>query len=107
MLDVLRDAEFLPSQWRALGGRLEVDSVDLDTIHADHSREGVQRCLEAVIDNWRRNGENTWEVLAEAVSRCQDAGGGRNIARKIREKVGLPGIKVLLVWLRIAITCTI
>ena len=101
VLAVLRDADFFPSQWRALGRRLGVDGVDLDTINADHSREGVQRCLEAVIDNWRRNRENTWEVLAEAVSHCEDAGGGRNTARKIREEVGLTGIKVLLVSLHI------
>ena len=88
VLDVLREAEFLPTHWRTLGSRLNVSHVDLSNIEADHSREGVQRCLEAVVDNWRRNEDITWEVLAEAVANCHE-GGGRNVARKIREKVGL------------------
>ena len=88
VLGVLREAEFLPTHWRTLGSRLNVSLVDLAIIEADHSREGVQRCLEAVVDNWRRNEDITWEALAEAVANCRE-GGGRNVARKIREKVGL------------------
>ena len=89
VLDVLREAEFLPRLWRTLGRRLGVSDVDLDTIDADFKSDGVKRCLEAVIDNWKRNGENTWGALADAVSKCEGSGGGSNVARKVREKVGL------------------
>ena len=89
VLDVLDETGFPPPNWRALGRRLGVSKVDLDTIEADLERRGVERCLEAVVDNWKRNGENTWEILAEAVSRCGGSGGGSNVARKVRGKVGL------------------
>ncbi|CAI8035374.1 Ankyrin-3 [Geodia barretti] len=89
VLDVLLEAEFLPRLWRTLGRRLGVNDVDLDTIDADFKSDGVERCLEAVIDNWKRNGENTWGKLADAVSKCEGSGGGSNVARKVREKVGL------------------
>lgn len=86
---MLREAEFLPSYWRNLGQQLGVSPVDLDAIEADHSRDGVQRCLEEVIKNWKRNCENTWEKLVEAVSKCRDCGGGRNVAQKVQIKIGL------------------
>ncbi|CAI8024858.1 Putative ankyrin repeat protein L93 [Geodia barretti] len=89
VLDVLREADFFPRHWRTLGRRLGVSDVDLDTIGADFKSYGVERCLEAVIDNWKRNGENTWGALADAVSKCDGDGGGSNVARKVREKVGL------------------
>jgi hypothetical protein len=89
VLDVLGEAEFFPRHWRTLGRRLGVNDVDLDTIDADFKSDGVKRCLEAVIDIWKRNGENTWGELADAVSKCECSGGGSNVARKVREKVGL------------------
>ena len=89
VLDVLREAEFYPRHWRALGRRLGVNDVDLDTIDANHVKEGVERCLEETIRQWQRDGDNTWEKLAEAVSLCEGGGGGCNVAREVRIKVGL------------------
>ena len=92
VLDVLREVQFFPSQWRPLGRRLGVKDVDLDAIEANHySREGVERCLEEVIRNWIRNGENKWEKLVEAISLCEGSGGGTNVAQKLRRNVGLQG----------------
>ena len=45
--------------------------------------------MEEVISSWQRDGELSWEILAEAVSQCKDRGGGKNVAQKIRESVGL------------------
>ena len=85
VLDVLREAGFY-SDWRALGRRLGLNAIDVNDIERDYSRRGgVKRCLEEVIERWISEGENTWEVLADAVSQCQ----GKNIAKKVREKVGL------------------
>ena len=89
VLDVLREAEFYPRHWRTLGRRLGVKDVDLDTIDANHVKEGVERCLEETIRQWQRDGDNTWEKLAEAVSLCEGGGGGRNVARKVQIRVGL------------------
>jgi hypothetical protein len=87
VLDVLREADFSPLHWRSLGRRLGVRDVDLDAVDADYSKEGVNRCLDKVIDFWKRNGENSWEKLVEAVSQCE--GGGKNVAQRVRNKVGL------------------
>ena len=89
MFDVLREAGFSSASWRPLGRKL-LDSVrplDLDAIEADHLSQGVERCLEKVISGWIRDGENSWEKLVDAVRQC--SGGGKNIADKISQKIGL------------------
>ena len=88
MLDVLRVAGFSPASWRPLGRQL-LDSArhDLDAIEVDHLSQGVERCLEKVISGWIRDGENSWEKLVDAVRQC--LGGGKNIADKISQMLGL------------------
>ena len=71
--------------------RLKPD-LDLDAIEADFPR--VDRRLEEVVKGWQRDGDDpSWETLAEAVSQCKDGdGGGKNVARNIRQSVGLDTI---------------
>lgn len=94
VLDVLEYAGFLPSGWKELGQRLGVSEVDLDAINSDHIRDGVKRCLEEVISNWKRNGDYTWETLIQVVEEC-DKGGGY-VAKKMQERaLALPPGKML------------
>ena len=95
VLDVLRGAGFSSAYWRPLGRRLRPD-LDLDAIESNH--QTVERRLEEVVNGWQRDGETSWEKLADAVSQCKDEGGGRNIAQKILERVGL-GINVIRVYI--------
>ena len=86
VLDVLREIGFSRAHWRELGGRLKPD-LDLDGIEAQHSR--LERRLEEAIERWYNDGDDpSWETLADAVSKCKE-GGGKNMAAKIRKKVGL------------------
>ena len=91
-MDVLREVGFSGAHWRELGGRLKPD-VDLDGIEAQHSR--LERRLEEAIERWYNAGDDpSWETLADAVSKCKE-GGGKNMAAKIRRKVGLGEVVVL------------
>lgn len=84
ILDVLSEVKFSSAHWRELGGRLQ--TKDVDAIGYQHSNP--TRCLEEVIKEWQRDGDQpSWETLANAVSLCRQ-GGGKNMAAKIREKVG-------------------
>ena len=59
----------------------------MKAIEANHFK--VDRCLEEVVDNWQRDGDDpSWERLAEAVALCRE-GGGKNVAEKIRHGTGL------------------
>ena len=76
------------SNWRDLGIELGLTNV-LDTIHADHKLDGVQRCMDEVLKQWlMRNyneegfGRPTWKALAAAIERSGD----RALAESIREK---------------------
>ena len=88
ILDVLSEVEFSSAHWRELGGRLK--TKDVDAIAYQHSNP--TRCLEEVIREWQRDGDQpSWETLAMAVSLCRQ-GGGKNMAAKIRglgEAVGV------------------
>lgn len=85
ILDVLKKVKYSTAHWRELGGRLKPD-LDLDAIEADYSGK---RRLEKVITRWLCDGEEpSWEKLADAVSKCEESG-GKNVAQKIRELVGL------------------
>lgn len=87
ILDVLSDREvkFSSAHWRELARRLK--TRDVGAIEYKHS--DPTRCLEEVLEEWQRDGqEPSWETLAAAVSMCRQ-GGGKNMAAKIREKVGL------------------
>ena len=91
-MDVLREVGFSGTHWRELGGRLKPD-LDLDAIEAQHS--SLHRCLEELIGKWERDGDDpSWETLADAMSKCKE-GGGKNMAAKIRTKVGLGEVVVL------------
>ena len=88
MLDVLRDAGFSSAFWKPLGRRLK-PGLDLNAIEHNHPND-VKLCLEEVISSWQRDGDVSWEKLAREVAECKDdEGGGKNVAQKIREKVGL------------------
>ena len=90
VLDVLQEAGFYSENWRPLGRRLGVSSINLRDIERDHTRDGVKRCLEETVEAWISNGKNTWDVLADAVENTTGtAGVGRNVANKIRQQVGL------------------
>ena len=86
ILDVLVEVGFSIANWRELGRRLKPD-LDLDGIEAQHAR--LERRLEEAIEVWHNDGDDpSWETLADAVSKCKK-GGGKNMAAKIRRKVGL------------------
>ena len=86
VLDVLVEVGFSRANWRELGRRLK-PNLDLDGIEAQHAR--LDRCLEEAIEKWYNDGDDpSWETLADAVSKCKE-GGGKNMAAKIRRKVGL------------------
>ena len=87
VLDVLSEVGFSTAHWRALGRQLKPD-LDLDGIEADHP-QNTKRCLEEVIRRWECDGDDpSWETLAVTLSKCKDEG-GKNMAAKIRKKVGL------------------
>lgn len=84
-MDVLQEVGFSSANWRWLGRRLK-DDMDLDAIETDYPR--ADRRLEAVITIWTCDGDNpSWEALATAVAIC--TGGGKVVAKRIRENVGL------------------
>ena len=84
--DVLHDVGFSAAYWMELGGRLKPD-LDRKAIEADHS--SAERCLESVVEKWLQDGDDpSWETLAEAVTLCRE-GGGKNVAQKIKQKVGI------------------
>ena len=86
VLDVLSSVGFSAAHWRELGRRLKPD-LDVKAIEANHFK--VDRCLEEVVDNWQRDGDDpSWEKLAEAVALCRE-GGGKNVAERIRREAGL------------------
>ena len=92
MLDLLSGVGFSAANWRPLGRRLK-PGLDLDAIEADHPHE-VRRCLEEVISRWQKDGEDpSWKTLAEAVSLCIGDSGGKNVAKKMRQRVGLGDFK--------------
>ena len=85
IMDVLQEVGFSSANWRWLGRRLK-DDVDFDAIESDYSKS--ERRLEAVISIWTSDGDNpSWEALATALAKC--TGGGKVVAKKLREKVGL------------------
>ena len=85
ILDKLRVVGFSSANWRELGQRLTPGS-DFDAIEKDCPLN-CHRCLEKVIDEWKRNGDGpSWETLAEAVSKCRE--GGVNVANDLLTKVG-------------------
>ena len=91
VLDKLREVGFSFANWRELGQRLTPRS-DFDAIEKDYPSD-CHRCLERVIDEWKRNGDRpSWEILAEAVSQCR--GGGVNVANDLLVKAGLGKIFV-------------
>ena len=85
MVDKLHEAGFSSADWRYLGQRL-TPKADLKAIGQDYFRS--DHCLEAVVDEFLRKGEDlSWEALAKAVAQCR--GGGRNVARKLLTSVGI------------------
>ena len=85
VLDVLRTLGFSSAYWRELGKKLK-PNLDFDAVESHH--KDPDRCMEKVIERWYNDGDNpSWESLAKAVSDCQ--GGGRNVADRIRKRVGL------------------
>ena len=69
VLDVLRDAGFSSAFWKPLGRRLK-SGLDLDAIEHNHPRN-VKHCLEEVISFWQRDGDVSWEKMAQAVAQCK------------------------------------
>lgn len=83
VVDKLHEAGFSSADWRYLGQRL-TPKADLKATGKDSSSS--YDCLEAVVDEFLRKGEDlSWEALAKAVAQCR--GGGRNIARKLLTSV--------------------
>ena len=106
ILDVLSEVKFSSTHWRELGGRLK--AKDVDAIAYQHSNP--TRCLEEVIREWQRDGDQpSWETLAMAVSLCRQ-GGGKNMAAKIRglgEEVGVNVNILTILHVQLAIVlCT-
>ena len=95
ILDVLSIVGFSATHWRELGGRLK-PNLDMDAIKANHNT--VEECLEDVVEKWLRDGDDpSWETLAEAVTLCRK-GGGKNVALKIKQEIGIREAFVLM-WL--------
>lgn len=86
MLDKLRSVGFSSTHWRELGQRI-TPTTDVDAIEDSHPKN-PHRCLEEIIDEWKRKGQSpTWETLAGAVSQCK--GGGPNVGKELLIKVGV------------------
>ena len=86
ILDVLREVSFTSAGWRELGRRLK-DDMDFDAIESNYST--CERRLEAVITDWSNNDDAAgWHTLSIAIAKCR-RGGGKNVARKLCEKVGI------------------
>ena len=85
ILDKLHAVGFSSVDWRELGQRI-TPTTDLKVIEKDFHKS--DRCLEEVIDEWKRKGGNpSWRTLARAVSVCQS--GGPNVGIRLLEKVGV------------------
>lgn len=87
VIDKLSGARFSAARWRQLGQRLLPPTADLEAIEVN-CRNVVEDCLERVVDQFLREGEDvTWVALAKAVAICR--GGGRNIAITLLQSVGI------------------
>ena len=79
---------FDKGNWMDLGRELGVKEEDLEAVKADYKQEGVKECLTAMLKHWlRRNyetryGSPTWDTLANAVEKSDDAALAHDIRKK-------------------------
>lgn len=68
-LNVLSALVDINKEWMELGLALELKYCILQEIEANHSRDGVKRCLQKVVHSWFEGNGNrlSWSVLCDAL----------------------------------------
>ena len=84
-------SSFKKKNWMKLGEELGIDPDVLETVSADHNRDGVDECLSEMLKHWLRQNYDdadskppTWSNLADAVQGTGDGALAKAIKKNDR-----------------------